>query len=303
MRRASSVLIPLALAALVTACGSVASPSPTSRVTPGPDGGESPATTDQPVQPTPASSGTEAEPNVIAGRVMTEAGQPIPGARLRIVGYTGGANLGQEIETVESGSDGAYRYEVPRGLYEVLGQATVDFDGQAYTFDLDPADGSCEQQMSDSGIVKDFMLRLTGLKMCRIDDLADNYTSYHGAAIQLFNGFTSSPASDAVIEYTLEPTGPLADGSTGETLTMERTVAALDTSAGPIEDTWILHDIPLATYRASAVLVEGGARTPLLVSGDTGSMAADVEIRFNAREFLGGYTVPQLSVHDPAGAG
>jgi len=240
------------------------------------------------------------EPNVLTGRVTTEQGDPITGAQIRIVGYTGGAGLGQEIETVETGPDGTYRYAVPRGLYEVLGQATLDFDRQAYTFDLHPADGHCEQRMSDDGIVQDFVLRLTGLIACRNADLPDDYTSYHGAAIQLFDGTTGSPREDAVVEYTLEPVGPLADGSPGETLTMNRTVAALRTSAGPIDRTWILYDIPLAVYRVSATLVEpGGTRVPLFVSSDTeSSIVPDVEVRFGARTFLGGYTVPQVRVHD-----
>jgi hypothetical protein len=237
---------------------------------------------------------------VILGRVTKEQGAPIAGAQLRIVGYTGGASLGREIETVVSGADGSYRYKVPVGLYEVLGQATIPFDGQSYLFDLEPADGECGQQMSASGIVKDFLLKLTGLVPCRNDSLPDNYTSYHGAAIQLFNRLAGSPSGETVVEYTLQATGSLADGSPGKTLTMKRTIAALRTSAGPIDSTWILYDIPLAKYRVSAALIApGGGRTSLLVSTAAATTpASSAAVSFDARKTLGGYTVPQVSIHD-----
>jgi hypothetical protein len=264
--------------------------------TSGPDG---PRTS----QPTPG-GGTVAEPNVIAGRVTTEDGRPISTASLRIVGYTGGASLGQHIETVTTGADGTYRYEVPNGLYEVLGQATVDFEGQTYLFDLDPADGSCDQQLSDDGIVKDFVLRLTGLIMCFDGVDPDNYLFYHGATIQLSSGLASAAPHD-IVEYTLAPLGPLADGSSGTTLTMQRTVAAHSTSFGPLDQTWVLYDIPLAQYDVSAALLAGGQRIPLLVSTDAApTPEASVEVSFDPKVVVGtlssGYSalIPALDIHD-----
>lgn len=246
---------------------------------------------------------TPAEANVITGRVTTAAGTPLPEARMRIVGYTGGATLGRELETVETGDDGVYRSEVPTGLYEVLGQAPILFDRQVYVFDLEPADGDCAQQMSNDGIVKDFVLRLTGLKGCLPGVDPENYAMYHGAAIQLFDR-TSGHGAAAVVVYSLEPIGSMADGSTGQTLELTRTVGALQTSAGPISSTWILHDIPLARYRVSAALQEAdGRETPLLVSSHTATTPASaVEISFDARALFDeptvGYSVPQLYIHD-----
>jgi hypothetical protein len=257
-------------------------------------------------QPGVGTSGptTVAEPNVIKGRAATEAGTPVAGASVRIVGYTGGSNLGQEIETVTTDADGTYRYEVPRGLYEVHAVGPLDFEGRAYLFELVPADGSCEQQPSDAGIVKDYVLRLSGLQAC-IDGGVnpDNYLFYHGATVQLSNRLAAAAPSD-VIEYRLEPVGALADGRPGSVLTMQRTVAALSSYAGPIADTAYLHDIPLARYAASATLVAAdGTRTPLLVSVD-GTPARSVEISFEPRLIVGspavGYSslMPMLAVHD-----
>jgi hypothetical protein len=194
---------------------------------------------------------------------------------------------------------------VPRGLYEVLGTAAIPFDGQTYVFELEPADGGCEQQMSDAGIVEDFVLRLTGFHPCDTGADPENYAEYHGAAVQLFDRMTGAGA-DAVVVYTLEPMGPLADGRPGETLEFRRSVAALHASAGPIESTWILHDIPLARYRASATLLEGGQESPLLLAtDDTPGPASSVELAFGARLVIGtpdvGYLVPSLTVYDGAG--
>lgn len=293
MRRS---VIPIA-SAVVVAIVLVACDTSTPRRDPTPPAGSAPATA-----PAPAAT-TRAEPNVISGRVTTASGDPLAGAQIRIVGYTGGATLGQEIETVATDGDGRYRYAVARGLYEVLGQAALDFDGQTYTFDLDPVDRRCDQRMSDDGIVQDLVLNLAGPRACVIDDPGDNYALFHGAAIQLFDRLERDPVPDAVVEYILEPIGPLADGSAGRSLAMERTIEALHTSAGPIEDTWILHDIPLGIYRVSASLQEpDGAVTPLLVTSPLqGTPSPSAEVRFGARTFLGGYTVPDVTIWDPAG--
>ena len=278
-------------------------PTPTTTpVRPGATNANPGATTSNPGA-TAAGPVTPGEPNVITGRVTTAAGTPIAEARMRIVGYTGGATLGRELETVETGDDGVYRSEVPTGLYEVLGQAPILFDRQVYVFDLEPADGDCAQQMSNDGIVKDFVLRLTGLKGCLPGVDPENYVLYHGAAIQLVDR-TSGHGTAAVVLYTLEPIGSLADGSTGQTLELTRTVGALQTTAGPISTTSILHDIPLARYSVSAALWGAdGTSVPLLVSSNTATTPASaVEISFNARalfdEPIVGYAVPQLYIHD-----
>lgn len=250
---------------------------------------------------------TPGEPNVITGRVSTELGAPIANAAMRIVGYTGGAGLGQAFGTVETDDAGMYRADVTAGYYEVLGQGPLLFDGQAYLFDLEPTDGSCEQALSDAGIVKDFVLSLTGLKGCMPGIDPDSYASYHGAAIQLFDR-TSGHGSGAVVVYTLTPIGSLADGSEGKTLDLVRTVANLQQSAGPIGESWMLHDIPLARYQLTAAMWEpDGTPVPLLVSTDVDTTpSAEVEVSFAARAVFDvptvGYSVPQVFIHD-AGAG
>jgi hypothetical protein len=242
--------------------------------------------------------------NVIAGRITLQDGRPVPGASLRIVGYTGGDTLGRDIETVTSGADGTYRYEAASGLYEVRAQGPLTFEGKTYLFNLDPVDGSCDQEMSDDGIVKDFVLRLSGLQQCVDGGVnPDNYNFYHGAAIQLFSGLTTAAPHD-VVEYRLEPIGALADGSTGSALVMQRTVAAHTNHFGPIDETSNLYDIPLGRYLVSAALIApDGARLPLLVS-TTGAPAQSVEVAFEPKVVVGtlnpGYSslMPSVTVQE-----
>lgn len=253
---------------------------------------------------TPTAGPVSREEDVISGRVTTAAGAPVAGAEIEVVGYTGGPDLGQHIETVATGADGTYRYEVPNGLYEALGTATLEFEGKTYQFLLDPADGSCEQEMSDAGIVKDFVLRLSGLQMCLDGGVEpDNYLFYHGAPVQLSSDLATA-APHEVVEYTLQPVGALADGSPGAPLAFQRTVAAHTNYFGPIDDTAALYDIPLGRYVVSAALLApDGRRLPLLVATDAApTPAQSVELWFEPREVVGtlttGYVMPTLYVSE-----
>lgn len=247
-----------------------------------PDGNTGPA---RPGAVDPGTKSGSAEPGVIKGRVTTSDGAPLADADVTIVGLIGGDNLGREIETLHTGADGEYRMEVPSGLYVVEGIGRLDFDGQTYLYELNPADGTCDQEMSDSGIVRDLVLRLTGPLSCNPAQDLDSNASYHGASIQLFDTLEDGSASEGdVIEFTLEPVTPLADGSTGQTLTMTRTVGALSTSFGPIDSTWVLYDIPLARYRVSATITPsgGGPRPVLLSTMEAPGAAPTVEVAFTS---------------------
>jgi hypothetical protein len=294
-RSRSRPSLPSRLATLVVGAAIVAACQPD-----GGNGGESSRPIPPATQAVPGGTNGPApvrpEANVISGRVTTEVGTPVAGASLRIVGYTGGANLGQEIETVSSAADGTYRYQVPSGLYEVLGEGPLDFEGQTYLFLLDPADGSCEQEMSEAGIVKDFVLRLSGLMTCLDGVDPENYLFYHGAAVQLFSRLASAAPHD-IVEYRLEPVGSLGDGSAGQVLTMQRTVTAHSSSFGPLDGTSYLYDIPLGRYLLSATLLAPAGPVPLLVSTATDpTPAQSVEVSFDPRVIVGTLSVGFSSI-------
>jgi hypothetical protein len=214
------------------------------------------------------------ERGVIKGVVTDEQGDPVVGAAIRLTGYT--ADFNGNDEDLLTDASGLYRVEVPDGLYEVFGTATVTFEGAPYVLDLRPVDEDCEAQESSAGIVKDLVLELSGLDTCFDYVDPENPGSYNGGSVNLLYARPRSLPADTQLEFTLEPVGPLADGSTGPSLTFQRTALALETTFGPLEETNYLEDIPLARYRISGTAtLPDGTTQALRFAADPGSEPAD----------------------------
>ena len=226
----------------------------------------------------PGDGGVTAEPGVITGRVTDEQGDPIAGAQMRLTGYT--ADFTGSDEDLVTDSSGVYRAEVTDGLWEIHGTAAIEFEGATFEFDLRPADGDCEARESSSGIVKDFVLQLSGIDVCYDDVDPENDASYNGGTVVLDYQRPRSLPADAELEFTLQPTSALADGSEGESITFTRTAAALESSFGPLDETAYLHDIPLGRYSMSGTATLPDGTTEQLqfapAIGDTPSESVDV---------------------------
>ena len=239
-------------------------------------------------------------PNVVEGTVKTVDGRPVPGATIRIAGAIGAAR-GTAISATTD-ANGRYRVRVPLGHYNVDGFADIEYEGQKYKeLWLDRGDAPCERVMSDKGIVRNFILRLSGPKRCTNGLSPNNPDAYNGAYI---TAMTSSFPDDAVITFTLTPLGPLADGSRGRPLSITRTGAALKTGGGPIRETSFLHDIPLGRYRVAAeVRYANGKRegTTLELRDGGNTSGSTLDITFHANVFGGGIRPVGLGVM-PGGA-
>lgn len=275
----------LLLGLALVACGEATTPSstpPTPSSTPG-----------------PGSSGAEAD--IATGVVTNAQREPVAGATIRLIAFAGGSDVGEERLVVETDEDGAYRVELPLGLYEVHGEVTLELDGQPITVPLQPADGSCGRMLSSDGIVEHFQLRVSGLVLCPAGaDPADpaDPAAYLGAAVRVAAALDPAPPDDSIAEYRFEPLGPLADGTGGGTLTYQRTIAAHRATTGPLHERALIHDIPLGAYRISAELVAAdGSRTPLLVAtGAVPEPAEDVEVRFSPGPTPGTLTTTTLTI-------
>lgn len=229
--------------------------------------------------------GTAAERGVIQGRVTTADGRPLAGAQVRVIGYTGSAGQ-QHDDDLVTDADGRYRVEVEDGLYEVSAEALISFEGQQFRLPLHPVDGACEEEYSSEGIVEDWVLQLTGEHVCLPGFDPNSEDSYYGAQVHLSPDLVQTAPADAVVEVSFVPE-ILADGTPGFEFTLQRTVAALGTTAGPVGETGTLVGIPLGRYTVSAVLVSGGTRTPLVVqSQDAPAGAATTTLTFRAAEFF-----------------
>jgi hypothetical protein len=180
--------------------------------------------------------------------VTTTDGRPIPGASIHVSGAAGAA--GGEIIKATTDRTGRYRVTVPPGDYAVDGFVDVEHSGRTYReLWLDRVNATCERVTSTQGIARDFVLRLSGAKKCIGNPDAADPASYNGAYV---TALSSAFPPDALITVSLTPLGPLADGTTGGILTFARSGAALRSNSGPIDQTAVLHDIPLGRYRVTA---------------------------------------------------
>ena len=238
-------------------------------------------------------------PNVVEGTVKTIDGRPVPGATIRIAGATGAAR-GTTIRATTD-ANGNYRVRVPLGHYNVDGFADIEFEGQKYKeLWLDRGDAPCERVMSDKGIVRNFVLRLSGPKRC-VNINPNNPDAYNGAYI---TAMTSAFPDDAVITFSLTPLGKLADGRQGRPLSITRTGASLKKGGGKINETSFLHDIPLGRYRVGAeVRYANGKRdgTTLELRDGGNTSGNTLDITFHANVFGGGIRPVGLGVI-PGGA-
>ena len=225
---------------------------------------------------------TAQEANVVSGTVRAADGRPLAGARIRVSGATG-AGRGTTV-TTRSDRNGNYQVRVRPGHYNVDAWYDLNFDGQAYReLPLTSTTRSCERQLSQNGIVRHFVLRLSGPLRCAFNFDANEPASYAGGTVLVTAG--NLPAA-ARVRFTFTPIGTLADGSKGQVLTFERSGAMLAVSGGRLGQTAWLHDIPLGRYSVSAVaMLPGGTTRTLLLSKDGGA-GRSVEISFPANQML-----------------
>jgi hypothetical protein len=186
-----------------------------------------------------------------------------------LIGRT--AKAGERAEyTATPGENGVYSSDVPEGTYKIWATADIEYNGRSFVLPLAPEDGKDQHAAHNSakGIVKNFKLRLTGLKP---GAKRGQYGSYWGQGILLFDadqGFdpanklaTKHPGSRVVVR--LEPKGALIGGATTEPITLETPSDGLH-----INDPRCKHlDVPLGDYTATAKLVtKDGKELPLKIS-------------------------------------
>jgi hypothetical protein len=181
-------------------------------------------------------------PNSVAGVAIDTQGRPIAGAKVWIEpAVTTG------LVEVTTDVNGHYLVtDLPTVPYYAKAWTEVDYGGQRYCLRLGmltPSD--FDAFTAEAGVIRNFQWQLSGV----IEDLRD-YNGYFGGEIRLF---LDGDMRGGVVELTFTPTGPLIDGSTGQTLM--RTLN--------VNEEVMVYDIPVGTYRVTSVLLENGVRTPL----------------------------------------
>jgi len=266
--------------------------------TPGPQGpGQPSADAGQVILPRLAP-----RPGFVIGRAVFQDGRLVPHFTVEALGFDGQVNLfpgsTPSLGAVD-GANGRYalrtmdtlRHEKPVNATVVGVQAstTLPYHGYSYVLDLAPLDGLCDTSSkgglgtSGKGVVRDFVVKLSGLKPCFMAYAGMETTEHDTAGGAFYGGnivvnltatngtgahsdIATSAPQGSTVTLTLAPSGPLLDGSTGHTVTRQWHLTT--------GHKWgfYLHSIPMGFYTAAAQLTEpGGAVRSLRLQPDMGS--------------------------------
>jgi hypothetical protein len=252
-------------------------PSPATPANPSPAATTTLAPTATP-RPTPTATATPAPRNVgpaantVSGRAVTEQGTPLENVWIQVGGVSDHHNVVYDTLT---DANGRYERQVPVGIYHVSARITFSYQGEKWMLPLHPSDNSDSDVDSASGIVKDFVWKLSGTLPGRTD--TSNPASFYGGAIRLNLGGYAAPADGTVMRFTLTPVGPLADGSTGAVITQDSTTTGH--SLTPDD----LLDVPLGAYTLTVTQInpDGTATAVGIMPGEywgqgTGSESLDI---------------------------
>lgn len=210
----------------------------------------------------------DVEAGYVKGRLLNAQGQPLSGAKV----YAGHTTFFNTNVIGVTDADGFYKLNIqqPGGSWTVHAELTRPYNGETYTYyiyanDGDPVNGS-------SGAVRNLTWKLSGA-------IPGTTNGKYGAKVAYYDN-SSIFIRGEEIEFTLVPQGPLADGSTGQTITARATgsFAMTGTAIGSGLD-----DVPMGRYRISAryVPANGGAARALGIRlRDTGSYTDNVVIDF-----------------------
>lgn len=118
-----------------------------------------------------------------------------------------------------------------------------------------------------NGAVRNFRMQLSG----PIGDMRDAVDGHFGGGLYFGDMYTANQLGEQV-EFTFVPTGPLIDGTTGETFTR--------LLAGP--DSQLMKGIPVGPYRisAEAIAPDGSRQTLMLKLSQGGQAAPAVDINW-----------------------
>ncbi len=208
---------------------------------------------------------------MLTGTIRDERGQVIKvaGAKFR-VGADGVAEQSAEEVSYAPPVDanGNFQIKIVAGKFRVRATIEVSWNGGTYTFDLHPVQDNTVDQDGATGVVQDFVWKLTGpIPLYSQNPDPKNSTNWYGGAVTVYpltyREDLKAPATpdEAGTKYSfkLVPTGTLIDGSPAKELTFERSFD------GSRMDNQTLQDIPLAVYTLTGEeITPGGEKFPLV---------------------------------------
>ncbi|MDJ1501242.1 carboxypeptidase-like regulatory domain-containing protein [Cytophagaceae bacterium BD1B2-1] len=216
----------------------------------------------------PDSNPNQAEKGVVKGRVLDKDGKPVANAVI----VASSTDYYNKNSTGYSDASGNYSFSLPTGIaegsYSVSGTVTFQYQGKNYTMALYP-----EQEgvfSAYDGAVRNFVFRLNGPRSTTSD--AEDMPL--GGTLEVHA--QPDNVNDKNLEITLEPMGPLVDGSTGKTLVV-----------GLPENDYRIKDIPVGKYKITARDKVTGQQLGVAINGAFQDYAPAVEGLFTDKDFEG----------------
>lgn len=212
---------------------------------------------------------TEAQAGKVTGVVQDTQGKPIAGAKVRIE---------NDFAYYDVTTDANGRYlspTLPLGGFKAIAWAHVNYQGKSYKLRMGmPNPTDYDFFSSEQGAVRNFKWQLSG----RIPDReADGSTGYYGGALEFLNGtgsiYDARMTAGDTVNLTLVPTGPLIDGSTGQTQQRSFTIRSGN-------DTYFASDIPGGVYQVTAERVTPGGQHEQLLVGPFNQQGASATVSF-----------------------
>lgn len=249
----------------------------------------------KPAAPAATAKAPAPRPGYVTGLVLDTQGRPLAGARIFISGTTFTQGQKTSFET-ETKADGTYSLRVPDGRYQAKASYTTTFEGQTFSFFMDPASGNPSTSVDSSeGGNLNFRWKLSGVR-AGSGAGASRHSDFYGSSVDFsycglpaeaycadkYTALTPGAApGGSVITVTFTPQGKLVDGSAGKPMVYTFKAAPLAPPGGypqtipggggrlKLSQDWPYHstefnDLPLGRYTLSVTAtLPDGSRRPL----------------------------------------
>lgn len=204
-----------------------------------------------------------AEKGYATGKVTDTKGDPIAGAEVLL----DNAVYHNSYLTGTTNENGTYKIRVEPGAWNTYASFKKEYNGRVYPIELHPDDF---HPINEEGAVRNFTWKLEGR-------YNDDYSFYGGYIGYTYNvGLENDEFYENVenIKLTLTPSGPLIDGSEGQTLHLEYG-----------DHYWVeegkIEDIPIGRYIVTAVLETESGSQPLRIQNWHTQGAFETELQLD----------------------